>query len=260
MILAIDAGNSRVRAAFFDDDPVEPLAVAGCSGGAMFDYAQWLALLPALEAQVAARSKSPVSAAGLCSVVPGVNRLLVESVEERYQVQPVVAGAHTAKNISIEYEPAQSLGADRVANAIAAEHLWPGSKTLIVDAGTAITFCLVDGGRHRGGLILPGLGLAAKALGRETALLPEVELRVDVPLLGTSTADGIVSGLVNGWAGMLRGLVARFESEYGPLDRVVLCGGSGPLFSVLAAPEAMLCPHLTLLGAALCAKLNAPQR
>jgi pantothenate kinase type III len=99
MILAIDAGNSRVRAAFFDDEPVEPLAVAGCSGGAMFDYAQWLALLPALEAQVAARSKSPVSVAGLCSVVPGVNRLLVESVEERYQVQPVVAGAHTAKNI-----------------------------------------------------------------------------------------------------------------------------------------------------------------
>ena len=150
------------------------------------------------------------------------------------------------------------VGVDRLLDALAANRLrTPGHPAVVVDAGSAITVDLVDaGGAFRGGAILPGIAMSARALHEFTDLLPRIdmaELAEPPPALGTATVAAMRSGLFWGAVGAVRQLVEQFTGGHQTQGdaEVFLTGGAGPVVAQLMGTAARYVPHLTLAGIAL---------
>jgi type III pantothenate kinase len=145
---------------------------------------------------------------------------------------------------------------DRLAAATAATRLRsPRRGALIVDSGSAITVDYVSAdGAFMGGAILPGIGLAGRALHEFTDLLPLValgELSEPPPPLGTSTVTAIRSGLYWGAVGAVRELVERLSAGLAPRPELFLTGGAGPHLAKALTEPVRVVPHLVLSGIAL---------
>ncbi len=129
--------------------------------------------------------------------------------------------------IGINYPKPESIGADRLANAVALAKLY-GAPGIVIDFGTAVTFDIVDANScYIGGVIAPGLRLMTDYLHERTALLPKVELREPASVIGKSTEQAILAGAAIGYRGMVRGLLAALKEELGNPDllRLVATGG-----------------------------------
>ena len=159
----------------------------------------------------------------------------------------VVTGA-TPSPLMNDYGTPESLGADRLANAVAAASLFRGRPALAIDLGTCITYDLVDAqGTYHGGLISPGYRMRAKAMHHFTARLPEVEPPDDPPLIGRSTLECLASGAHHGTRAELQALIAEHRQQY-PGLAVVLTGGDAPRFARALENGIFAHPYLTLLG------------
>jgi type III pantothenate kinase len=152
------------------------------------------------------------------------------------------------------YATPHTLGADRLAAAVAAASLRPGRPVLVLDAGTALKLDLVTAdGTYHGGSIGPGLRMRLQALHTFTGRLPLVELppvREPVQLIGDSTASSLLSGVLRGTAAEVRGLVAEYEHLYPGLG-LLLTGGDAPYLAAALAPlgsRIFVVPELVLLG------------
>jgi type III pantothenate kinase len=152
------------------------------------------------------------------------------------------------------YATPQTLGADRLAGAVGAAYLRPGQPTLILDAGTALKLDLVTAdGTYHGGSIAPGLRMRLRALHTFTGRLPLIELpdpAALVQLIGDSTASSMLSGVLNGAAAEVTGLVADYRQRYPGLG-LVLTGGDAPYLQPHLAPALGLIfvvPELVLVG------------
>ena len=142
------------------------------------------------------------------------------------------------------------MGADRIANAIAASRLYPGRDAIVADFGTATTFdVLAAGKKYLGGAIAPGLRISMEALEQKTARLPSVEILRSEVACGRSTIESIQSGLFFGHVGMVRELVMRISAECFPESTpvVLATGGFSHLFAESGLFEAVL-PDLVLDG------------
>lgn len=150
--------------------------------------------------------------------------------------------------IEINYATPHTIGLDRVANAVAASKLFPEKNVLVIDAGTCITFDLIDSKAvYQGGSIAPGLTMRAKALNNYTDALPLVSLVKPEQLVGKSTEKSILSGVVNGAIAEIAGIVARYEPEYKCLQ-VVLTGGDLKWFEHDLKNETFADAFFTLRG------------
>lgn len=152
------------------------------------------------------------------------------------------------------YATPQTLGADRLASAVAAASLRPGQPTLVLDAGTALKFDLVTAdGTYHGGSIAPGLRMRLQALHTFTGRLPLLDLPAAgeaVQLIGDSTASCLLSGVLRGTAAEVRGLVAEYDQLY-PRLGLILTGGDASYLAAALAPLAsriFAVPELVLLG------------
>jgi type III pantothenate kinase len=151
------------------------------------------------------------------------------------------------------YATPQTLGADRLAGAVAAGHLRPGQPTLVIDAGTALKFDLVADNTFFGGSIAPGLRMRLRALHAFTGRLPLLELpepEAAVQLIGNSTASSLLSGVLNGTAAEVNGLVADYQRRYPGLGLVLTGGDAAHLRPRLAANLGFIfvVPELVLIG------------
>lgn len=132
--------------------------------------------------------------------------------------------------IEIAYETPQTLGKDRIAAVVGATCKYPGQNLLIIDAGTAITYEVVEAsGRYVGGNISPGLNTRFRALHDYTDLLPLEKEGDDIPLIGTSTHTAIQAGVVNGIVYEIDGYIDSLSREY-PGLLVFLTGGHSIYF------------------------------
>ncbi|QIX61525.1 type III pantothenate kinase [Hymenobacter sp. BT18] len=175
------------------------------------------------------------------------------------QLQPLTQGkvigfdpATTPVPLHNAYATPATLGADRLAAAVGAATRFPGQHVLIVDAGTAIKCDLVtDGSSFQGGSIAPGLQLRFRALHTFTGRLPLLavpsEVTAPVPLTGTDTRSAIESGVLNGAAAEVNGLMAEYRARYSGLA-VVLTGGDAPFFEPRLKGRIFVLPELVLLG------------
>lgn len=150
--------------------------------------------------------------------------------------------------ITIRYSTPHTLGVDRIAGACGALQLFPGYSSLVIDAGTCITYDFTDAqGNYYGGGISPGLMMRFKAVHTFTARLPLVTPTENPELVGTSTETSIQSGIIHGLVGEFEGIITRYRNKYPDL-KVILCGGDAPFFENKLKDSIFASPDLVLFG------------
>jgi type III pantothenate kinase len=141
----------------------------------------------------------------------------------------LVVGPAIRTGMPIRYDNPHEIGADRIANAVAAYDR-VRDACIVVDFGTAITYDVVSAaGEYLGGIITPGAEISIDALYARAAKLPKVELALPRALIGKSTVDAIRSGIVFGFAAQVDGIVRRLRGELGSTTRVIATGGLAEL-------------------------------
>lgn len=150
--------------------------------------------------------------------------------------------------VSLNYKTPHTLGADRIAAACGARHLFPKTNCLIIDIGTCITYDFISSkGKFSGGAISPGLQLRFRALHEYTASLPLISDTSHPPLTGTSTADSIRSGVVNGVYSEVNAFISLYEKKY-PRLRVIVCGGDRKSILFSHPEKIFFCDNLVMEG------------
>ncbi len=189
----------------------------------------------------------------ICSVVPEAAAVIAEAVGGEVSM----LGAASPMNLELDYPRPETLGADRIANVMAAAAFAP-LPCVVADFGTAVTFdVLVEGeGKPRfiGGVIAPGLGAMGQYLARNTALLPALEPAMAARAIGRSTEEALHSGSCHGYAGLVRGILTALAEELGETPAVIATGGDAPLLAFWLPEITSVRPWLTFEGLALAAE------
>lgn len=191
-----------------------------------------------------------------CSVVPGKEREIVRAARGR---QLIWVTPKVRLDIAIDYPNPERIGADRLANAVAATHLY-NTPAVVIDFGTAATFDVITAGdRYIGGVIAPGLEAMTTFLFDRTALLPKISLRQPRVVVGKSTRAAMLSGAVFGYRGLVRGILKAIVQEKfrGQRVDVIATGGYAGLIARGMREVAVVRENLTLEGLRLVGCMNA---
>lgn len=191
----------------------------------------------------------------LCSVVPKA----VPAFREVFGAQLIELRYDTPLGIGIRYPKPESIGPDRLANAVALAHMH-GAPGIVIDFGTAVTFDILSADKfYIGGVIAPGLRLMTDYLHERTALLPRVDLHEPVCVIGQSTEAAILAGAAFGYRGMVKGILEALKQELGGKDvHVVATGGDAEWIISGMRERIVVDPDLTLHGLRLVGNLRAP--
>jgi type III pantothenate kinase len=253
MLLAIDIGNTNITLGLYPEQEIADAWRLATAHERMPDE-YGLQLLGLLEHAECAPEM--VDAVVLASVMPPLTGTFVQACRKYLDRSPLVVDAGVKTGVRIRYEDPKSVGADRVADAAAVQHLY-GGPACIVDFGTATTFDAVSReGDYLGGAIAPGIGVASEALFQRTAKLPRVDLARPPAAIGRNTVNAIQSGLVFGYVGLVEGMVARFRAELGQDMHVIGTGGLAELIAPETSVIQHLAPWLTLDGLRIIWELN----
>ena len=170
----------------------------------------------------------------ISSVVPPLMHTLPAMSVKYFNIEPIVVGPGVKTGMNIKYDNPREVGADRIVNAIAAYEKY-GGPLIIVDFGTAITFCAISKeGEYLGGAITPGIKISTEALFMRTAKLPKIEIVKPDKVIAKNTTDSIRSGVVYGYIGMVDYIIEKMIEEMEE-DKVTVIGTGG--FSNLIASE-----------------------
>ena len=185
----------------------------------------------------------------LCSVVPRATPLAVRMARRLWHLPCLELTPKTLRGIGIDYPQPQTIGPDRLANALAAHHHF-GAPAVVLDFGTAVTFDVVDrAGKYAGGIIAPGLAAMTDYLHEKTALLPRIRIREIKSPIGRSTEQAMLVGAVHGYRGLIRELIRELKREL-KVRRlpVVATGGYARLIASKLQEITAVDPLLTLEG------------
>lgn len=245
MLLSIDIGNTNITLGLYrNQELVVAWRLATDHERMQDEYGlQMLGLL-----RHAGFNPEDVHGVALASVVPPLTGTFLRACDN-YIGQPVlVVDAGVKTGVCIRYEDPKAVGADRVVDAAAVQHLY-GGPACVVDFGTATTFDAISAeGDYLGGAIAPGIRIAAEALFQRTAKLPRVELAHPPSAIGRNTVHSMQSGLLFGYVGLVEGMVARFRAELGPEMKVIGTGGLAEIIAAETEVIQILAPWLTLDG------------
>ncbi len=196
----------------------------------------------------------------IASVVPTLLTTFEEFSQRYLGVKPLVVGPGVKTGIRILYENPREVGADRIANAVAAHRLYR-SAVIVVDFGTGTNLDAISAeGDYLGGAIAPGITIAAEALFQRAARLFRVELTRPRAAIGRTTAASVQSGIIFGYVGLIEGLIARFRQEMGPA-RVIATGGLAEVVARETPVIEEVNQDLTLEGLRLIHEMNrAPEQ
>jgi len=189
-----------------------------------------------------------ITGVAISSVVPPVTGQLREMVLRYFHFEPVVVEPGVKTGVAVLTDNPREVGADRIVNALAAFTKY-GGPCIVVDFGTATTYDAVsEKGEYLGGVIAPGIAVAAEGLIAQASRLPRVEIVAPKAIIGKNTVEALQSGLVFGTAAELDGIVERMQKELGGHATVVVTGG----LSEVIAPHTTTVDHhepwLTLEG------------
>ena len=253
MLLTIDVGNTVVTLGIFEGSQLTTtLRIATDTRRLADEYGAILANV----LNIKGIDSSQITAACICSVVPPLTVVFNEVCESFFGVKPLTVSAGVRTGLSILYDNPRDVGADRIADAVAAIQLY-GTPLVVVDLGTATVFDAISReGEYLGGAIAPGINLAADSLFFNTSQLRRVELVAPKTAVGRSTIASLQSGLVLGYAGLVSTMVTRFKDEIGQDARVI---GTGGLVNVITQETAVfdnINQDLTLVGLRLIHEMN----
>lgn len=245
MLLAIDIGNSNIVWGIFEGQTLRGhWRLATDQRRTEDEYGMlFLSLL-----ERGGYNAAQITGAIVSSVVPVLTSTFEAMVETYFLHMPVMVTPEINSGLTLHYANPKEIGSDRIVNAAAAHDRYH-SNLIIVDFGTATTFCVVTKlGEYLGGVIAPGLGISADALFARTAKLPKVEILRPKSVVGKDTIAGIQSGLLFGYVGLVEGILRRMEQELAYPCRVIATGGLATIIARETASIHEVRPLLTLEG------------
>ena len=185
----------------------------------------------------------------ISSVVPPIMKALEKMCEIYFHITPLVVGkAEVDTYLTINYPQPKEIGADRIVNAVGAITLYD-TPLIIIDFGTATTFCYVDEHQaYRGGIIAPGIKVSMEALYSKASKLPKIEIERPEQIVGTSTVGAMQAGVYYGYVGQVDGIVNRMKQDMKIQPTVIATGGLAPLIAKGAETIDYVETHLTLKG------------
>jgi len=255
MLLAIDSGNTNVVCAVYAGDVLRGSWRAATNPNRTADeYAVWLIQVMAL----AGLASGDIDAAIIGSVVPEATFNLTRLCQRYFASEPLIVGRpECSVGIGVDLEmPEEEVGADRLANAVAAQDRYR-PPLIVIDFGTATTFDVVDRlGNYSGGVIAPGINLSLRALDMAAAQLPRIAIRRPSTVVGRSTVPAMQSGVFWGYLGLVEGLVQRIRAERGEAMEVIATGGLAPVLAEATDVIDHVDPDLTLWGLRLIYRRN----
>ena len=229
MLLAVDVGNSTTSVGLFDRD--RTLCFLASQDTDSRKTADQISVDLMNLFTLYRYSHTAVTGAILCSVVPPLNFMMEKALSRLLGRPPMVIGPGVKTGLNIRLPIQTQMGADIVADAVAALETFP-PPIITIDMGTATTIGVITDGRtYEGGLLLPGVQVSLEALSRRAAQLPDISLQHPKSLIGKNTEDCMRSGIVYGTAAMLDGLIDRIREEVFPGREVsvVATGGNAPV-------------------------------
>ncbi len=258
MVLCIDVGNTQIHGGVFDGEVLAAQFRKTSRQQFSSDEAGVFLRSVLRENKIDPDSIKDIS---ICSVVPDLNHSLRSACLKYFNIEPFFLKPGVKTGLKIKYRNPLEVGADRIANAIAATHLYPNKNLIVVDFGTATTFCVISSAKeYLGGIILPGIKISMEALESHTAQLPIVEIKKVEEVVGKSTVESIQSGLYHGQIGMVRELKTKITNEaFKDEEPIVLATGG---FSRLFEEEKLfkeILPTLVLKGLFYAYKMNKKQ-
>jgi len=191
------------------------------------------------------------------SVVPPIMFALERMCEKYFKIKPLVVGPGIKTGLNIKYENPREVGADRIVNAVAGIQLY-GSPLIIVDFGTATTYCYINENKHyMGGVITPGIMISAEALYSRAAKLPRIEITKPSSIVGKNTVSAMQAGILYGYVGQVEGIVKRMKEEAKQEPKVIATGGLAKLIAEESNVIDVVDPFLTLKGLHMLYERNA---
>ena len=193
--------------------------------------------------------RARLEGAAICSVVPHASPRALKLVRRLWHLPCLELTPKTLRGVGIDYPKPDTIGPDRLANAVAARHRF-GAPAVVVDFGTAVTFDVVDrAGNYVGGIIAPGLAAMTEYLHEKTALLPRIHIREIESAVGKSTEQAMLIGAVHGYRGLIRELIRELKRELNARRLpVVATGGYAKLIGSKLPEITAVDPLLTLEG------------
>ena len=192
----------------------------------------------------------------IASVVPPLTSVFIRMVQRYLKTTPIIVDENTKTGLKICYDNPGDVGADRIVNAVAAYAAY-GGPVIIVDFGTATTFCAISKeAEYLGGVIVPGILISLEALLQKAAKLPKVTLEPPKTVIGRSTVSSIQSGIIYGYAGMVDELVERIKKEMGGEPYIIATGGLAEMIVPQTRNIKEINPMLTLEGLRIVFEMN----
>jgi len=240
MLLLLDIGNTHTHLGFANERRI--LKQANLPTAGWFD-----GRAPALLQDFIRRAE--LEGAAVCSVVPLATPMAKRAVGQRWGISCLELTPATLRGVGLDYPKPQTIGPDRLANAVAARHYF-GAPSIVVDFGTAVTFDVVDrAGNYVGGIIAPGLSVMTDYLHEKTALLPRIRIREIRTVVGKSTGQAMLIGAVHGYRGLVRELIRELKRELKARRLPVVATGGYAQLMAAGLPEIRtVAPLLTLDG------------
>jgi type III pantothenate kinase len=249
MVLVIDVGNTNIVLGVFEDEELIVDWRLSTDSKKTADEFGIQAIQLFLQNKL---EPSDVEGVIISSVVPDIMYSLEHMIRKYFEIDPIIVEPGVKTGINIKYDNPKEVGADRIVNAVAAHEIYKGALILI-DFGTATTFCAVSkNGDYLGGVICPGMKIAAEALYEKAAKLPRVELIKPSGIICKNTISSMQSGIIYGYIGQVDYIVAKMKSEMKELGEsnpsVVATGGLAKLITEGSKSIDIIDPILTLKG------------
>ncbi len=247
MLLALDIGNTNITVGVWNGRSwqhhwrllTNPAQTADAYGIMLKALLQDVGLLTAVDQAI------------IASVVPALNHTFTQICQKQLNIPLLTVNADLPMGLTILVDMPSAVGSDRLVNAIAAFELFQ-APCIIIDMGTATKFDLVSAQQEfLGGVIAPGLGLAAEALASRAAKLSHVALEAPPQTIGKNSIHAMQSGLIFGYLSLIEGLVVRLKAEHPDKNQKIHVLGTGGMINLMTPHTAVfdhIDPWLTLTG------------
>lgn len=257
MILVIDVGNTNIVLGVFNENTLKHQWRIATDRNKTDD--EYGILIKGLFRDIGI-DPSNISGIIISSVVPPLMFSLESMCIHYFNHKPMVIGPGVKTGMNIKAENPREVGADRIVNAVSAVHYY-GAPLIVVDFGTATTFCYIDNqGQWAGGAIAPGIGISTEALFHRAAKLPRIEIARPSTVLGKNTIVAMQAGIFYGFIGQVNEIVSRMKQEVHGNPKVVATGGLAELLKDETSSIDIVDPHLTLKGLKIIFDRNRKER
>ncbi|BAB03805.1 type III pantothenate kinase [Halalkalibacterium halodurans] len=253
MILVIDVGNTNtVLGVYQDETLVHHWRLATSRQKTEDEYAMTVRSL----FDHAGLQFQDIDGIVISSVVPPMMFSLEQMCKKYFHVTPMIIGPGIKTGLNIKYDNPKEVGADRIVNAVAAIELY-GYPAIVVDFGTATTYCLINEKKqYAGGVIAPGIMISTEALYHRASKLPRIEIAKPKQVVGTNTIDSMQSGIFYGYVSQVDGVVKRMKAQAESEPKVIATGGLAKLIGTESETIDVIDSFLTLKGLQLIYKKN----